>query len=122
MKALITDDSALARKLLQVALNQAGITDIDYAEEGIVAVSLVRENDYDIIFMDWNMPHMSGIEVVRAIREINKSVLIVMVTGLADELHIREAIRAGVNDYLAKPYKTEQAVDKIQGYFVSMMK
>ena len=114
MKALIVDDSALARNLLQTALVHAGIYEIDHTEDGESAVALATENNYDIIFMDWNMPAMLGIDAVIEIRKVNQTVPIVMVTGLADELHIREAIRAGVNDYIIKPYRRDAAVEKIQ--------
>jgi len=114
MRALITDDSALARNLLQLALTQIGITEIDYAYDGQESVSMAIQNNYDIIFMDWNMPNMLGIDAVSEIRRNNSTVPIVMVTGLADEIHIREAIKAGVNDYLIKPYKRDQAIQKIQ--------
>lgn len=116
MKALITDDSALARNLLQLALIQAGISDIDHACDGQESVAMAERNHYDIIFMDWNMPNMLGIDAVHEIRRLNPSVPIIMVTGLADELHIREAIQAGVNDYLIKPFRKEQAVSKIQSF------
>lgn len=114
MRALITDDSEMARNLLHNALAQTGISEIDYAYDGQESVEMAIQNNYDIIFMDWNMPNMLGIDAVLEIRRQNPSVPIVMVTGLADEIHIREAIRAGVNDYLIKPYKRDQAVQKIQ--------
>ncbi len=113
MKALIADDSNLARVVLINAAKQAGFDQFDQAQDGLEAIELIKHSHYDVIFMDWNMPNMQGIDAVRAIRAMGKTMPIIMVTGLADQMHVNEAIEAGVNNYLIKPFKPETAINKI---------
>ncbi|MEW6235375.1 MAG: response regulator [Candidatus Omnitrophota bacterium] len=114
MRALIVDDSRLARNVLISVVFKAGITQADQATDGIEAVEMASRNNYDIIFMDWNMPNMKGIDAVKAIRELDKKTPIMMVTALADPAQINEALKAGVNNYLLKPFKPEKAAAKIE--------
>ncbi len=113
MKALVVDDSLLARNILVGALKEVEITDIDQACDGISAVEFTQKETYSIILIDWNMPNMLGIDALKSIRKKGIETPVMMVTGLADALHIQEAIQAGVDDYLIKPFKKEQAVEKI---------
>lgn len=114
MKVLVVDDSALARKTLRNALKALGIEQIIEAKDGLEALQEALTNPYDLILMDWNMPRMDGIEAVDKIREMKLSVPIIMVTGLGDEYHVREAIAKGVNNFLLKPFKMEKAMTVIQ--------
>jgi len=114
MRALIVDDSRLARNILVSIVFQTGITQADQATDGVEAVEMASRCDYDIIFMDWNMPNMKGIDAVKAIRGLGKKTPIMMVTALADPAQINEAIKAGVNNYLLKPFKPEKAAAKIE--------
>ncbi|RJP34184.1 MAG: response regulator [Candidatus Omnitrophota bacterium] len=114
MKALVVDDSALARTVLLNACSRVGIQSIDQAFDGKMALEYVTKNNYNIIFMDWNMPNMLGIEAVKKIREMGRNIPIIMVTGLSDRIHVSEAMKAGVNNYLIKPFKPETAIEKIQ--------
>lgn len=114
MKALIADDSNLARVVLINAAKQAGFDQFDQAQDGLEAIERIKHNHYDVVFMDWNMPNMQGIDAVRAIRAMGKTMPIIMVTGLADQMHVNEAIAAGVNNYLIKPFKPETAITKIE--------
>jgi CheY-like chemotaxis protein len=114
MKALVVDDSALARNIIASTLEEVGITEVDLAKDGTESIELVQSNRYDIIFMDWNMPVMQGIEAVKEIRHQGITTPIIMVTGLGDEFHVKEAIGAGVNNYLIKPFKAETAIEKIK--------
>ncbi len=113
MKALVVDDSLLARSLLVGALKEIGISDVDQASDGLSAVKLTLQESYSIIMIDWNMPNMLGIDALRSIRKKDIETPIMMVTGLADALHIQEAIQAGVNDYMIKPFNKKQAIEKI---------
>jgi two-component system chemotaxis response regulator CheY len=114
MKALVVDDSAVMRKILIGALGRAQITDVDQASDGREAVEAVAKTDYALVLMDWNMPNLLGIDAVREIRAQGKSVPIIMVTTEAEKSRVIEALKAGANNYIIKPFEPDAIVDKIQ--------
>lgn len=114
MKALVVDDSAVMRKILIGALGQAGIAEIGEAADGAQAVAAVKEGGIGIVLMDWNMPNMLGIDAVKAIRAAGATVPIIMVTTEAEKLRVIEALKAGANNYIVKPFKPETVVAKVQ--------
>lgn len=114
MKALVVDDSLLGRKTIMQALRIFGAEEIDEAKDGKEAVEMVSSGQYQIIMMDWNMPVMDGIHAVVKIRETNKDIPIIMVTGLGDESHIREAILMGADNFIVKPFKPDKAASVIR--------
>ena len=114
MKVLIVDDSAVMRRVLKGAMAQCGITDVDESSDGSLGVSAASESNYDIILMDWNMPTMLGIDAVRAIRAMGKTVPIIMVTTEAEKSRIVEAIQAGASNYIIKPFDSKTILAKIK--------
>lgn len=114
MKALIVDDSALARRTIIQALKQVGFEEFEEAADGTEAVDKASNTEFRVIMMDWNMPQMDGIEAVRLIREQKNKTPIIMVTGLGDEHHVKEAIKMGVNNFIVKPFRPEKAATIIQ--------
>jgi two-component system, chemotaxis family, chemotaxis protein CheY len=114
MKALVVDDSAVMRKLLIGALNQAGIADVEEAGDGDQAVAAVAAKEYNLLLMDWNMPNMLGIDAVRAIRSSGSKVPIIMVTTEAEKSRVVEALKSGATNYMIKPFKTEAIVTKVK--------
>jgi len=114
MKALIVDDSAVMRKVVLGALTRADIVDVDQAADGVEAVNACKENDYDLVLMDWNMPNMLGIDAVKAIRELGQTMPIIMVTTEAEKERIVDAVRAGAQNYIIKPFEPDTIVKKIQ--------
>ena len=114
MKALIVDDSAVMRKVLTGALGRAKIEDVDQAAYGNEAVEATANADYDLILMDWNMPKMLGIDAVKAIRERGHTMPIIMVTTEAEKSRVVDALRAGANNYIIKPFDANTIVSKIQ--------
>ncbi len=114
MKALVVDDSAVMRKVLIGALSRANISEVDQAADGAEAVEASRRTEYDLVLMDWNMPNMLGIDAVRAIRAQGKSMPIIMVTTEAEKTRVIEALKAGANNYLIKPFEPATIVSKIQ--------
>lgn len=114
MKALVVDDSLVMRKVLIGALLRADISEADQAADGAEAVEAVRSNDYDLILMDWNMPNMLGIDAVRAIRALDKKMPIIMVTTESEKARVIDALKAGANDYLIKPFEPTTIVTKIK--------
>jgi len=114
MKALVVDDSAVMRKVLIGALGRAGITEVDQAADGQEAVCATESADYGLILMDWNMPNMLGIDAVKAIRSNGKRVPIIMVTTEAEKSRVIDALKAGANNYIIKPFEPATIVTKIQ--------
>ena len=114
MKALVVDDSAVMRKVLIGALGRAEITDVEQAADGAEAVAAVQEYDFGLVLMDWNMPNMLGIDAVKKIRELGKTMPIIMVTTEAEKSRVIEALKAGAQNYIIKPFEPNTIVTKIQ--------
>jgi two-component system chemotaxis response regulator CheY len=112
MKALVVDDSLTIRKIIAKALQQIGIESVVEAENGAVALTAVSEHSPDLILMDWNMPQMSGIEALTKLRGQGCKTPVIMVTTEAEKSRVIEAIKAGANDYLIKPFAPEQLAEK----------
>ena len=114
MKVLVADDSGVMRKIIIRALNACGVNDIVEACDGADAIAKF-ESSVDLVMTDWNMPNKTGLEVVREIRATGSAVPIIMVTTEAEMSRVKEAIAAGVTDYLAKPFENDvlrQKIDK----------
>jgi two-component system chemotaxis response regulator CheY len=114
MKALVVDDSLVMRKVLTGALGRANIIDVAQAKDGEEAVATCESVDYDLVLMDYNLPNLSGIEALEAIRASGKSMPIIMVTTEAGKARIVEAIKAGAQNYIVKPFEPETVIDKIK--------
>lgn len=114
MKALVVDDSEVMRKVLIGALSRAEITDVDQAADGKEAVTKAAAGDYNLILMDWYMPNMLGIDAVKAIRAAGNDVPIIMVTTEAEKSRVIEALKAGANNYIIKPFEPAAIVAKIK--------
>ncbi|HUX06029.1 MAG TPA: response regulator [Acidobacteriota bacterium] len=115
MKALVVDDSEVMRKVVMGALSRAGITDVDQAGDGNEAVEKIKNGmEYDLILMDWYMPNMLGIDAVRAIRASGSTIPIIMVTTEAEKSRVIEALKAGANNYIIKPFEPSAIVQKIK--------
>jgi two-component system chemotaxis response regulator CheY len=114
MKALVVDDSAVMRKILIGALGQAGISEVAEAADGQQAVDAVADGGIGLVLMDWNMPNMLGIDAVRAIRGGGHAMPIIMVTTEAEKMRVIEALKAGANNYIVKPFKPETVAAKVQ--------
>ncbi len=113
MKILLVDDSRTIRNIQKNVLKQLNYDDVEEAEDGVQALARFSEQVPDLMLVDWNMPNMDGITLVRKIREINKTVPIIMCTTEAEKSRVLEAIKAGVNNYLVKPFTTESLGEKI---------
>ena len=116
MKALVVDDSSVMRKVVIGALARVDITDVDQAADGVEAVNAVKKSDcYGLILMDWNMPNMLGIDAVKEIRKLGSTTPIIMVTTEAEKGRVVEALNAGANNYIIKPFEPATIVEKIKG-------
>jgi two-component system chemotaxis response regulator CheY len=117
MKVLVVDDSQIMRRIIVGALEKAGIKDVLEAADGEQAVASVAKNaDVKLILMDWNMPNMTGIEALGKIRAAGSVVPIIMVTTESEKERVLEAIKAGANDYLAKPFDPKAIQGKLEKF------
>lgn len=124
MKILVVDDFPTMRRIVRGVLKQLGFNNIDEAEDGVQALSKVKAGKFDFIVSDWNMPNMEGIDLLRQIRGTPElqHLPVLLVTAEAEKEKIMEAIKAGVNNYVVKPFnaatlqeKMDKIFDKIQG-------
>ncbi|HPD28354.1 MAG TPA: response regulator [Phycisphaerae bacterium] len=113
MRILLVDDSRTIRNIQKNVLAQLGHTDISEAGDGVEALKIIAEKRPDLVLIDWNMPNMDGITLVRKIRETDKSMPLMMCTTEAEKARVLEAIKAGVNNYVVKPFTAETLAEKI---------
>jgi two-component system chemotaxis response regulator CheY len=117
VRALIVDDSSVMRKIVEKCLRQAGLqlSEVLEAENGSEGLSVLRENDVDLILSDINMPAMDGLEFVRQVKAIPrvKDVPVVMITTEGSESHVVQALTHGARAYIRKPFTPEQVRDHI---------
>ncbi len=122
IKILVVDDMATMRRIIKSLLEQLGFKNIDEAEDGQVALKKLREGSYDFVITDWNMPNMTGLELVQNIRSDGelKHLPVLMVTAEAKKENVIAAIKAGVNNYVVKPFTAETLKEKIEKIFDSL--
>ena len=114
MKVLVADDSSTMRKIIIRSLQATGITDITEASDGSEAVALFKPGEFDMVLTDWNMPGLSGLEVLQRIRTQDTKVPVIMVTTEAEKSRVLQAIQAGVTDYLVKPFTADTFREKLE--------
>lgn len=119
MKVLVVDDFATMRRIVKNILKQIGFTNIIEAEDGKSALKMLQSDKFNLIMCDWNMPEMPGIELLNRIRadEQLKGIPFVMVTAEAQKENILEAVKAGVNSYIVKPFTAEIVDQKLKKLF-----
>ncbi|HZY61057.1 MAG TPA: response regulator [Edaphobacter sp.] len=117
ISALIVDDSSVMRKIVERALRQAGLplSKVHEASSGIEALDLLKGEQVQLILSDINMPMMDGLEFLRQLRaqELASEVPVVMITTESSEEHVKEAILAGAQGYIRKPFTAEQVKDRV---------
>jgi two-component system phosphate regulon response regulator PhoB len=115
-KVMLVEDEEQLRLLLRLTLD-LGSVDIIEAEDGETAVEKARLEAPDVIFLDWALPGMTGIDVCRELRAGNdpatKDTRIVMLTGHSGDHERRQGLDAGADDYLTKPFSPQQLLDKL---------
>ena len=120
MRILIVDDSSTMRRIIGNVVQQLGVTkeDFDEAEDGVVAWRILEsKGQYDVILTDWNMPNMNGLELVKKIRAggAHKKTPIVMITTEGGKGEVITALKAGVNNYIVKPFSADILKEKLDG-------
>lgn len=116
---LTVDDFSTMRRIIRNMLKQLGYNNIMEAEDGAVALSLLQREKIDFVISDWNMPNMNGLELLKAIRADDnlKPIPVLLVTAEALKENVIEAVKAGVNNYVVKPFTAETLQEKIDAIF-----
>lgn len=115
MRALVVDDSTAMRTILSRMLRELGMEVVE-ARDGREALRYIADNGpADVMLVDWNMPEMNGLELVRAVRQDLKQrqVLMMMVTTETETAQMVKALAAGANEYLMKPFTKEALIEKL---------
>lgn len=116
MRFMLVDDSSTMRKIQRRTLEKMGYQEVIEAEDGQQGLQLMESTPPDVVITDWNMPNMNGLELVKAIRSNNKTIPIIMITTEAEKSKVVEAIKAGVSDYLIKPFTPEVLTQKVRKF------
>jgi two-component system chemotaxis response regulator CheY len=120
-KVMVVDDSSVMRQIIKNNLKQLGfdLENLLDAGDGEEALTKIGVGVVDLIISDWNMPRMTGIDFLKTIRgdEALKEIPFLMVTSEADKEKIMEAVQAGVNQYIVKPFNANQLEEKIREIF-----
>ena len=119
MKILIVDDFSTMRRIIKNLLRDLGFTNTQEADDGSTALPMLKSGDFDFLVTDWNMPGMSGIELLKQVRADAKlaGLPVLMVTAEAKRDQIIEAAQAGVNGYVVKPFTAATLKEKIDKIF-----
>ena len=119
MKILVVDDMSTMRRIVKSIIKQLGFANVEEAENGQEALDKLRAESFGFVISDWNMPVMTGIELLRAIRADDKlkAIPVLMVTAEAQKENLVEAIKAGVSNYIVKPFTAEVLQEKMNKIF-----
>ena len=121
MKILTVDDFSTMRRIVRNILRQLGYNNIVEAEDGAAGLEILQNQEIDFVISDWNMPNMTGLELLKAIRSDAKlkDLPVLLVTAEALKENVLEAVKAGVNGYIVKPFTAETLKEKIDSIFES---
>jgi len=124
MRFLVVDDFSTMRRIVRNLLKELGFTNVQEAEDGVDALNKLRSAEFDFVVSDWNMPNMTGIDLLRAIRADAKlkHLPVMMVTAEAKRENIIEAAQAGASGYVVKPFTAATLDEKLKKVFANMKK
>jgi len=116
VKILVVDDSSTMRRIIVRTLEGIGESDVTEASDGLEALDAVADKSFDLVLTDWNMPNLDGLGLVEKLRSNAnyKTTPIIMVTTEAEKASVVEAIKAGVNNYIVKPFTPATLKVKIE--------
>ena len=119
IKVLIVDDFATMRRIVKGVLKQFGFNNIIEAEDGNAALEELKKEKIGLIVSDWNMPNMSGLDLLKAVRGNDqfKNIPFIMVTAEGQKESVIEAVKFGVSNYIIKPFTPETFNEKLQKVF-----
>lgn len=119
LKILVVDDFSTMRRIVRNLLKELGYANVDEAEDGVVALQKLAGGGFQFVVTDWNMPNMTGIELLRAIRAdaTLKHLPVLMITAEAKKENIIEAAQAGASGYIVKPFTAATLEEKLGKIF-----
>jgi len=119
MKILVVDDFSTMRRIIKNLLRELGFTNVAEADDGQTALPKLQSGDFDLLITDWNMPGMSGLDLLKAVRADEKlaNLPVLMVTAEARREQIIAAAQAGVNGYIIKPFTAATLKEKLEKIF-----
>lgn len=119
MKFLVVDDFSTMRRIIRNLLKELEFTNVDEAEDGLIGLNKLRGGNFDFVVSDWNMPNMTGIDMLKNIRaDANlKHLPVLMVTAEAKKENIIEAAQAGADGYVVKPFTAAVLEEKLNKIF-----
>ena len=124
LKVLVVDDMMSIRNIVKRALLEIGYKDIHDALNGEDALEKLKSGGFGLVLLDWNMPVMNGIELLRIIRADSalRTLPVLMITAEAKMENIMEAVQAGVSDYVVKPFSAQALQEKLEKIFQKLSK
>ncbi len=119
MDVLVVDDAATMRRIVRGLLRELGLKNVREADDGTTALEALKTKKADLVVSDWNMPQMTGIDLLKAIRGDGdlKDIPVLMVTAESKKENIMAAVQAGVNNYIVKPFNAKTLEDKLGKIF-----
>jgi two-component system chemotaxis response regulator CheY len=119
MRILVVDDFNTMRRIVKNILKQLGFENVGEAENGQEALEVLKKEKFDFVITDWNMPVMTGLDLLKAIKAdaALKDLPVMMVTAEAQQQNIVEAIKTGASNYIVKPFTAEVLEEKISKIF-----
>lgn len=119
MKILVVDDFSTMRRIVKNLLRDLGFTNTSEADDGLTAWPMLQNGNFDFLVTDWNMPGMTGLDLLKKVRadERLKDLPVLMVTAEAKRDQIVAAAQAGVNGYVVKPFTAAALKEKIDKVF-----
>ncbi len=123
-KFLVVDDFSTMRRIVRNLLKELGYSNVDEAEDGAMALSKLKNENFDFVISDWNMPNMDGLEMLKNIRAdaAIASLPVLMVTAEAKKENIIAAAQAGANGYVVKPFTAATLDEKLSKIFEKLEK
>ncbi len=124
LKFLIVDDFSTMRRIIRNLLKELGYTNVDEAEDGLMALTKLRNDSFDFVVSDWNMPNMDGLTMLQNIRAdpALAKLPVLMVTAEAKKENIIAAAQAGANGYVVKPFTAATLDEKLNKIFEKLEK
>jgi two-component system chemotaxis response regulator CheY len=119
LKFLVVDDFSTMRRIVRNLLKELGFSNVDEAEDGVAALNKLRSSQFDFVISDWNMPNMTGLDLLINIRaDANlKSLPVLMITAEAKKENIVAAAQAGASGYIVKPFTAAVLEEKLNKIF-----
>lgn len=119
IKILVVDDSVGIRLAAKKVFQNLGFKNVSVADDGTTALDELKKEPFDLVVADWNMPQMSGVDLLKAMRAESalNDIPFLLVTGEENQDSLMEAMRAGISNFMTKPYDAKVLSEKIERIF-----